>query len=623
MERALRSAHQGYWRWGLVLATLATAALLTSLSSLLWLDRQVQDWLTGQLPQRAPTAAITLIDIDERSLADIGPWPWPRPVMAQLMQTLRDKGAGLQVWDLFFPEPAAGDDKLAQALAAQKDVVLGQVLVLDPSVQNPPQLGTLHSQPGTPPLPCQPQVVIRGHFGVAATLQPHWVGHISTTPDPDGILRRLPAVVCNAAQGYIPQLSLAAASALYPEDPWSYAPSGPWSTSYAWLTKGQARFPVDSAGQIPIPYARDHSAWPAISAAAVLAGDPAAANLKGQIVLLGSTALGVADTTNSPRSAHAPGLSVHAELLGAALDGGWVTSPASPAAYSGLLATCIALLLLPLVRLERRIWPVLAYLLPAMVLPLVLALLGRWALVMLPVAAPTVALAVFATGVLLARADFERRKSDELEQHLLSFLPAPLAHDIAQQLPAGETLGKPYQGVLMALRIQGLERWTGSVDSLQALAVAHAVSILADRVAAAHAGAVEHVRGEILVLAWHETSRTSLESALHTARVLLEQLPALLQANATVAYPLNACASIEAGAFLLGVAGPRNLRRPLLLGPAAEQVLAMLPFCEELATAVLIGPVAAALAPAYPLHALGHFLLPDQPHSRQLFRVAL
>lgn len=623
MERALKpSLLTTYWRWSLVVVAVAAALAFSGLGALDWVDRQVHDWLTRQIPQRPPQPGIILVDIDERSLAEIGPWPWPRPVVAQLIQALRHRGARLQVWDMFFSEPASGDEALAKVLADAQDVVFGQVLVLDAKVQNPPRLGKLQSLPGQAPIPCIPESAVRGYFGVAESLKPFGVGHVSTTPDTDGVLRRLPAVVCATGyEGYVPQLSLAAALALYPQGPWTLEPPGWWHP--AALSRGGARFEVDRRGMLTIPYARDHATWPAISAASLLADEATGAAIKGQVVLVGSTALGVADTTNSPRAAHAPGLSVHAELLGAALDNSWVTPAQWPAAVSALLALCISLALLPLLRTERRLAGIMVYLAPAMGVPLLVATLGRMVGILLPVAAPTASLAILAAGLLYVRAEQERRKALQLEQHLLSFLPAPLARDIARQLPTGETLGKPCQGILLAVRVQGLERWTSSVDSLQALAVAHAVSTLADKLASAEGGVVEHVHGEVLVLAWHDTTVQTAQAALQAARHLLVELPVLLQPNASLAFPLGVLACIEAGSYLLGVAGPKNLRRPLLLGPVSDQTQAMLPFCEELASPILVGPVVASLLSGAALHSLGHFLLPDHPQPRQLFRAEL
>ena len=59
--------------------------------------------------------------------------------------------------------------------------------------------------------------------------------------------------------------------------------------------------------------------------------------------------------------------------------------------------------------------------------PLLVALLGRLAEVMLPVAAPSLSLLMVGMGVLVAKADSERRRAQQLALHLESFLPQRLA----------------------------------------------------------------------------------------------------------------------------------------------------------------------------------------------------
>ena len=43
---------------------------------------------------------ITLVVIDEKSLAEVGPWPWTRDVMAQLVNAIDSSGALLQIHDI-------------------------------------------------------------------------------------------------------------------------------------------------------------------------------------------------------------------------------------------------------------------------------------------------------------------------------------------------------------------------------------------------------------------------------------------------------------------------------------------------------------------------------------------
>lgn len=79
------------------------AAWLSTLGLAQRSDGQIHDLLSSWQPVHEAPAGITVIDIDERSLQEVGPWPWSREVIAELAHNLRQKGARLQVWDMFFP----------------------------------------------------------------------------------------------------------------------------------------------------------------------------------------------------------------------------------------------------------------------------------------------------------------------------------------------------------------------------------------------------------------------------------------------------------------------------------------------------------------------------------------
>lgn len=622
MERALKRGPIAWgWRFALISLTLVCSASLAQWKLLSWVDVQLHDWVTRSLPQRPPSAQITLVDIDERSLADLGPWPWPRPVMAKLMQSLRERGARLQVWDVFFADSAQGNKSIANQLRSASDIVLGQVLILDPKINNPPQSGQLKASDQAPPF-CSLQVQTKAYFGVAKELEPSWVGHLSATPDEDGRLRRLPAIICDDAQHRYPQLAIVTAMALEPQAPWIIKPGAFPLGPAQWLERANIRFPLDNAGYLTIPYAREHTAWPAISASQLLEAGAELPSLQGKIVIVGASALGVSDIVSTPRHPNAPGVSVHSELINAALDGGWLTAPRAPATFVALLTLLVVLVLMQLsiTRPYRSLASIIGYMALALLAPAMAAVLGRWYHIMLPVAAPTLTLILFGLGVLVVKADSERRRAQQLALHLESFLPQRLAREIAHQTPGSDSLGEPCQGVLLAVRVQGLERWTSTVESLQALGVAHAISTLADRAATSHGGALEHVRGDILLMAWPRIDAQCASDAIDAARTLLSELSPLLRQNESLSFPLSVQAAIESGAFLLGVAGPQASRRPMLLGPTADLVLAMLPFCDELASPLLIGAQVAQLNPSQKLILIGRFLLPDRELPKSLYR---
>jgi adenylate cyclase len=630
---------------GWLCAIALAAGLLSQLRAAQVMDQYLQDALTRLQAPAAPPPGITLIDIDERSLQELGPWPWPRPVLAQLSQSLRERGARLQVWDLFLPNEAPGDSALAQQLS-RPDVVMGQVAVIDPLVESPPREGRLQPDARAPQL-CSRHPPVTGHLGIAPSLAVEHVGHLSATPDADGLLRRLPAVICEGDQRY-PQLALAAAIAASPSEAWSLEP-GVWPLEPAqWLTRGPWRFALDAQGYLPIPYQRAHTAWPAISASLLL--DPSAAlpPLANHIVVLGSSALGLGDTVSTPYHPSAPGVSVHAELLAAGLQlQPWSGAPPrGSSALAAALALLLAWAMLPLAKTQRRLLWLWLGVSAGIVAPfLVVALARRYGLV-LPASGPALALLAHGLALFAWQTQQQRQNTQRLARHLESFLPPTLARQVAALVPSGQSLGQPCNGVLVAVHIVGMDRWVSQVDSLQALALIHALHSAAQQSANRHGGCLEHAQGSTLYLTWPSASAATVAAALHSVRHLHALLAPALLHNETLAHPLSAYAAIETGAYLLGIVGESASRRGVLLGPAVNDVMGMLSLGAELASPILIGPSAAQAAQTKigtdgadtnteaeadintdtnignELQPLGRFLLPDQERAKSLYRLA-
>ena len=640
-----KPARLGLW---VVLLALLGAALL---SAFLWttqlssgVDQRLHDQLTrnqtgSSLASTAePPQGIVLVDIDEPSLAQLGPWPWPRTVLAELAIKIRQRGAKIQVWDLFLSEKVAGDDALEQVLKAGKDIVLGQVLVLDDGVQAPPRVGRLVASPEPAPLcaaiPSSNNTKapgkISGHLGVSEGLPSARVGHLSSTPSPDGNLRRLPAFLCANSQSY-PQLTLAAAQLLEPNAPWQLIPVPALAQTFgpaAWLRRGALSYPLDADGYIALSHRRPHSQWTAVSALKILDGTDshsgAPISLKGKVVVLGATAIGLGDTVSTPFHPNAPGVSVHAELLAAAADGAWTTPAARPLPWVVALTLALSALMLWAWQSWRKVaWLLLA---AACLLcgPLALAVLARFYGLELPVFAPTAAAAGFGVLLLVLQVWDEKRKARMLTKHLESFLPAALAQEIASSLPSNESLGRPAEGPVLVLRIVGLERWSARVDSLQALALVHACTSVCEKHARAQGGTLAHVKGDTLIMAWTGVNVQSVASSLQAARDLVLELTPLLQRNEFESCPLSINAALECGPYLLAVAGSSTRRRALILGPAVDTATAMLGLSEELASVLLMGPAALEAGPNFEglqIHSMGQFMLPDASRPVILSRI--
>ena len=56
------------------------------------------------LPQNMGENRIAIVNIDDKSLKQLGPWPWPRRTIAEMITILKNNGAKLIGLDLIFPE---------------------------------------------------------------------------------------------------------------------------------------------------------------------------------------------------------------------------------------------------------------------------------------------------------------------------------------------------------------------------------------------------------------------------------------------------------------------------------------------------------------------------------------
>src|SRR5678815_3112560 len=54
-------------------------------------------------PRTATVLPVVVIDIDEKSLAEVGQWPWPRTILSDLVSKAVDAGALCVAFDVVFP----------------------------------------------------------------------------------------------------------------------------------------------------------------------------------------------------------------------------------------------------------------------------------------------------------------------------------------------------------------------------------------------------------------------------------------------------------------------------------------------------------------------------------------
>ncbi len=306
---------------------------------------------------RTEDPRIVIIDIDEKSLAAEGRWPWSRDKLATLLDQLFDKyEVFLTGFDVVFAEPeeASGlallrqleaenfvqDPEFKQRLAeleagldhdqtfaksiANRKVVMGYFFT------NADESGVIAKVGELPPPVFSAadfagrSIVFPEADGYGSNLpilqdQAYASGHFISEPDQDGVVRRVP-MLYKYQDNYYPTLALVIAKAALKADeiglgfPEQSKAGGKYS-KLEWLELGQVKIPVDDHARTLVPFRGNAGSFPYVSATDVINGNADPEVLRGRIVLLGTTAKGLLDLRATPVAPDYPGVEVHANLI--------------------------------------------------------------------------------------------------------------------------------------------------------------------------------------------------------------------------------------------------------------------------------------------------------------------
>lgn len=318
---------------------------------------------------------IAIVDIDERSLAELGRWPWGRDKLAQLVDRLfQDYQIAVLGFDIVFAEPdtssglavlqqlgqkeLAGDARFRQLLPALANNLDFDARFAKSLQQRPTVLGYYFSHDndnryGQLPAPVLPASTLRDagdalgeETGFGANLPLFMqhaasAGHFVPTPDSDGVTRRVQMLLRYQGQLYEPlSLALVRAYLDFPPVQAVYPPDSRQDDAYRAFERlqvGPLSIPVDAAGNALVPYRGPAYSFPYFPAVDVLRGKVAAEQLQGRIVLLGTSAPGLKDLRVTPVQSVYPGVEIHANLIAGMLDQTILNRPAYLLALEWLL----------------------------------------------------------------------------------------------------------------------------------------------------------------------------------------------------------------------------------------------------------------------------------------------
>ncbi len=378
---------------GLVAAVLAAALLL-------WIGGETTSRALFDRYQRIAPPPITasvaqVVLIDPESLKTVGPWPWPRYLIARLTEEIAARGATAIGFDLLFPEPdrfnpdrvaalypeLPDDARAAMRAVRSQDAVLAEVIG-----QHPVVLARLGIAAGavdfaagaqTDPARLPVNAAFAGALPAGVLSFPGALTDIpdldevaagqaliNGTPDRDGVIRRLP-LVARVAGAPTPGFALELARIGLGVE--KIAPIVAGGQLRA-IRLGDRQVPVDPDGRMRLRF----GALPegsVTSAALLMQTGYDAKAFKGKIVIVGLGAAGTADVVTTPVDRETYGTFVQAQAVNAIIGGGAMTRPWWAAGVEWAAAAILALAAMLLLSRLRGLAIGLVPLVPIIALP--------------------------------------------------------------------------------------------------------------------------------------------------------------------------------------------------------------------------------------------------------------
>lgn len=614
------------------------------------MEERAGDWVWRLGAQKTEERRVLVVDIDEKSLAEVGPWPWPRSTQARLIEQIAQLGAREQILDVVFTDPRDDDASLLAAIGEHRPV-LAQVFALGASgpgtglpqlsEQSAPRVGQPSGALDWASCPA-PFAEALGHLSnfpalaALGDLPQGRTGHISPRIADDGVVRHQPAIICWQGKSY-PSLAIASLMRATSETSLLLQRGGWWEAPWTLGSAGQAlpALPLDERGNMRVAWRLHPDSFVSIPAADVLAGRVPSDIMTGAWVLVGASAFGMNDTIATPYSGASAGLFAHAQILSALVDGHTPYTPRAALPLQAAAAALGALLLWLLVRMagqaaagsgransERGAQaltpsPMLrmpVYLLPLAALAYALALLVAHALALwladvwvgwlLP------ALFVLLAGVFAGTIEHARSRSerDRLYQHLASYLPAPVAAALALQPPSSAIRASTRQVSVLLADIRNFSAYCEARPPEEAAAVLHAFFSTASRIVQVHGGVIESFQGDAVVAVWNGAddvpqppsaddqhaqvhSRQAVAAALdllaESFKLLPDPAPAGLE-------PLSLGLGLETGPAMVGSFGLASRRTHTVMGRTITIASRLVDLTVDLAHPILVGEGMAA-----------------------------
>jgi len=498
---------------------------------------------------------VVIIDIDEKSLGEIGQWPWNRNILAKINDILFDyyqiKAIG---FDIVFAEedvdegaklldsmangslkddpefikeyqrviPSLQHDKLFAESLKNRNTVMGFVMNTDSIKGGLPKpiteldkktlskLAIFKSQGYTANLKLLQDSALSGGF------------FNNTLLDSDGVFRRVPLLQIYKNQLY-ESLALALTRVVTGSPPIEIVVETDGDNNdlfLEWVTIGEMAIPVDNQSGVLVPYIGKQKSFKYISASDVLNKRIEKDVLNEKITLFGTSAPGLLDLRTTPLEAAYPGVEIHANIIQGILDGRILHAPGYTKGYEFILISFIGILLTFTLPILSALYSTLVII--ASITLLIATNFYAWnsAQLVLPIAAP-VLLVILLFALQMTYGFFVESRNKRQLAHLFGqYVPPELVEEMSEKMEDINLDGEMREMTVLFSDVRGFTTISESLEPKELTSYINAFLTPITKVIHDNRGTIDKYMGDAVMAFWG-APLTDNQHALHALSAAL------------------------------------------------------------------------------------------------------
>lgn len=560
--------------------------------------------LQANLPEKPkPHPAVVIIDIDDKSLAAEGHWPWPRNKLAQLVTNLTTAGVVVTAFDIIFSEPetnaatsllnilsdTAVDKNVTNTLSTIAGQIDGDSLFAESLGSGEIVMGfafldnkNKYGMPGPPLVISNAEklsnatiTVQEGHLASIKTIQDaaRYSGFVNARPDADGLIRRSSLIYRHDGKIY-PSLALEAIRLFFAVNEIEIKTS-PISgfAPVEYVSLGFYDIPTDGSGAVLIPFRGPPYSFTYLSATDIIKGNFDPTILEGTIAFVGTSATGLSDIRPTPVSSIFPGVEVHANIAAGIIDMQFPFRPVWATGFNFVLTLIVGLFLALLLPFMSPLRSIFLFLAVSSALIVFNGWMWREYHFVVAISGPLIMIFLLSTSNSIYGFLSEAKGKKQLRDQFGQYVPPQL---VDEMMSSDEDLGFEGEKREMTVLFADIRNFTTISESLTAQDLAKMLNRFftpMTEIIFNHRGTIDKYVGDMIMAFWGAPLRDEdhAKHAIQGALAFLDKVEEIKPQMLAYGYPeINIGVGLNSGPMNVGNMGSDFRRAYTVLGDAVN-----------------------------------------------------